>query len=402
MQSLSWNLTTLKFYGFNIGQDLENKVIDESTNKSQTVHQTRGKKWIVVRKILRRFYHTSLLLMSFVGGVLLTAYLALKAKNLDLKILIWILTLYHGSFPLMYILSEKYLPEISKTILTVMSRLDEEDITRIKKMDKKGVIRRIVMLVGPFIVCSTYLLTVPLDGFVMDIYTGNTYLLACHAIGTSITFIMGMQYFQYYIMVIHVGKVYADVCKKRITGQEHFKLIQESLEDFCVFVQKINECLGIIPLTMFASLFAHFTVGVTLASLHFGEVKLDLLFITFGCCITNHVAIIVEAVRTASKTSAIMKETFQSAALLVRTSLPRNSSQEVKEARKCLSLFLQQTPSVSFTASGDYNLNLTSLLTFSHSLIPFTVMFITTISDAVRDYASLKERVNCTCQPNYH
>ena len=51
----------------------------------------------------------------------------------------------------MYIWSEKWLPEISKTMLTVMSRLDEEDITRIKKMDKKGVIRRIVMLLGSFI-----------------------------------------------------------------------------------------------------------------------------------------------------------------------------------------------------------------------------------------------------------
>ena len=398
MEALSWSLTALSFYGFNYGQDVEIKVIDESIKNSvETLHQTRGKKWIVVRQMLRRFYHTSLLLMSFAGSTFLTAYLAFTAKNLDLKIFTCIFTFYFGCYPLMYIWSEKYLPEISKTILTVISRLDDKDVTRIKKMDKQSLIQRLVLLVGPSIVFLVYLLTVPIDNFVMDIYSGNTYLLACHSMATSTTWMMGMQYFQYYIMVIQVGKVYADVCKKRITGQEHFKLIQESLEDFCIFVQKINECLGIIPLTMFASLFAHFTVGVTLASLHFGEVRLSLLIITFGCGLINHIAIVVEAVWTASKTSTIMKETFESAAVVVRTSLPTNSSPEVKEARKCLSVFLQQTPSVSFTASGDYNLNLKSLLAFSHSLIPFTVMLIATISDAVRDYASLKERVSCTC-----
>ena len=398
MQSLSWNLTTLRVYGFNIGQFIETKVINEPVNNSvHTLYQTHDKKWIVLRRILWKFYHTLLLLVSFIGGILLTAYLALRVKNLHDKVFIWILTFYYGCFPLMYIWSEKYLPEISKIMLTVISRLDEEDITRIKKIDKQGVIQRIVMLLGPFILCSTYLLTVPLDSFVMGIYSGNANLLACHSVTTFITLMMGIQYFQYYIMVIQIGKVYADVCKRTITGQEHCKLIQESLEEFCIFVQKVNQYLGIIPLTMFASLFAHFTVGVTLACLHFGKVKLGLLFITFGCGLINHVAIVVEAVWTASKTLAIMKETFQSAALVVRTSLPRNSKPEVKEARKCLSLFLQQTPSVSFTASGDYNLNLSSLLTFSHSLIPFTVMLIATISDAVRDYASLNERVNCTC-----
>ena len=397
MEVLSWNLTALSLYGFDYGQDLESKVINEFIKNSQTIHQTRGKKWTVVRKILRRFYHTSLLLVSFIGGILLTAYLALTAKNLDVKIVMWILTFYYGCFPLMYIWSEKCLPEISKTMLKIISRLDDKDVTRIKKIDKQGVIQRLLMLLGPSIVCFTYLLTVPLDSFVMGIYSGNANLLACHSVTTFITLMMGIQYFQYYIMVIQIGKVYADVCKRTITGQEHCKLIQESLEEFCIFVQKVNQYLGIIPLTMFASLFAHFTVGVTLACLHFGKVKLGLLFITFGCGLINHVAIVVEAVWTASKTLAIMKETFQSAALVVRTSLPRNSKPEVKEARKCLSLFLQQTPSVSFTASGDYNLNLSSLLTFSHSLIPFTVMLIATISDAVRDYASLNERVNCTC-----
>ena len=399
MEALSWSFTALSFYGFNYGQDVENKVIDEPIKNSvATLQQTQGKKWIVVRKMLRRFYHTSLLSVSFVGAILLTAYLALTAKNLDMKILTWIFTFYFGCYPLMYIWSEKYLPEISKTMFTVISRLDEKDVTRIKKMDKQSVIQRLILSLGPSIMCFTYLLTVPLDNFVMGIYSSNTYLLACHAVATNMTLVMGMQYFQYYIMVIRVGKVYADVCKRRITGQKRCKLIQASLEDFCVFVQKINECLGIIPLTMFASLFAHFTIGVTLASLHFGDVNLDLLFITFGCGLINHVAIVLEAVWTASKTSTIMKETFQSAAVVVRTSLPRILKPEVKEARKCLSVFLQQTPSVFFTASGDYNLNFASLLAFSHSLIPFTVMFITTISDAVRDYASLKERVNCTCQ----
>ena len=399
MEALSWNLTALSLYGFDYGQDVESKVINESIKTSvHTLHQTRDKKWMV-RQILRKFYHTSLLLVSFIGGILLTAYLALTAKNLDMKMLIWILTFYYGCFPLMYIWSEKCLPEISKTMLKIISRLDDKDVTRIKKIDKQGVIQRLLMLLGPSIVCFTYLLTVPLDSFVMGIYSGNANLLACHSVTTFITLMMGIQYFQYYIMVIQIGKVYADVCKRTITGQEHCKLIQESLEEFCIFVQKVNQYLGIIPLTMFASLFANFTVGVALISLHFGELRLGLIFIAFGCGITNHIVVIVEAVWTASKTSAIMKETLQSAALVVRTSLPRNSKPEVKEARKCLSLFLQQTPSVSFTASGDYNLNLASLLTFSHSLIPFTVMFITTIAQTNKDRSNSslnKLMSNCT------
>ena len=399
MEALSWNLTALSLYGFDYGQDVESKVINESIKTSvHTLHQTRDKKWMV-RQILRKFYHTSLLLVSFIGGILLTAYLALTAKNLDMKMLIWILTFYYGCFPLMYIWSEKCLPEISKTMLKVISRLDDKDITRIKKVDKQGVIQKLLLLLIPSVMCFTYLLTVPVESFVMAIYSGNTYLLACHSVATCITVMMGIQYFQYYLMVIQTGKVYADVCKRTIIGQEHFKLIQESLEDFCVFVQKVNQYLGIIPLTMFASLFANFTVGVALISLHFGELRLGLIFIAFGCGITNHIVVIVEAVWTASKTSAIMKETLQSAALVVRTSLPRNSKPEVKEARKCLSLFLQQTPSVSFTASGDYNLNLSILLTFSHSLIPFTVMFITTIAQNKKhrsNFSLNKLMSNCT------
>ena len=89
MEALSWNLTALSLYGFQLGQHIESKVINESIKISESIHETRSKTSIVVRKMLRRFCHTSLLLMSFVGGILLTAYLALTAKKLGMKTLIW-------------------------------------------------------------------------------------------------------------------------------------------------------------------------------------------------------------------------------------------------------------------------------------------------------------------------
>ena len=396
METLSWNLTALSLYGFDYGQDvLHCKVQDQSCSVKST---DRHKKCSFIRRILRKCYHILLLSIIVVGGVFLTSFIALTAETMDYKILNIIMTSWFMCFILMYIRSEKYLPEVLKTIVSIIPNLDAKEIKRIKRLDRRDIIQRFLLLLSSGIEMSISLFYFgeEVPTFVLSMYSNDIQMFV-HFAAVSLTLGMGLQYFQFYVIVTEVAKVYAENCRNEILRETKFQLIQKTLDDFRLFVRNINQRLEMIPAMMFAVLFLDFVIIVTLVTLYSDELTFDSGFLAFELTFGYQFIIIYQVISRASKMSETIEEAVEDVASRITTALPENTRTEEQEARTCLSLYLQHKPIPSLTVGSNYKLNFTTLLSFNFSLIPFTIMIITTISGVLKDrFSSMEEKLNCT------
>ena len=396
METLSWNLTALSLYGFDYGQDvLDYRVQDQSLSVKST---DRHKKCCFIRRILRKCYHILLLSIIVVVGIFLTAFIALRAESMDYKILNFIMISWYMCFILMYKWTEKCLPEVLKTIVSIIPRLEVREVKRIKRLDRRDIIERFLLLLfsGIEMSISLFYFEEEVPKFVLNMYS-NDIEMFLHFASVSLTLGMGLQYFQFYVIVTEVANVYAENCRNEILRETKFQLIQKTLDDFRLFVRNINQRLEMIPAMMFAVLFLDFVIIVTLFTLYSDELTFDSGFLVFELTFGYQAIIVYHVISRAWKMSETIEEAVEDVASKITTALPENTTTEEQEARTCLSLYLQHKPIPSLTAGSNFKLNFTTLLSFSLSLIPFTIMTITTISGVLKDrFLSMKENLNCT------
>ena len=406
MEVLSWNRTILSLVGFNVSCRLQ-KVRDTLLPSEDS------SKWSLTFKWLKRCYHSSLLALVF-SGCFLTAYLTFKAEQLVVKIILFAMSFMCASVSGMVILVHIGLNRgsLSKALSKVISSLNEKEIEYIRCHDKTGVIIRLLMMGLPILISGTMHFIFPDQGFsrIMEIFYTNDFqkILAFMAFQVMAMFQTWTGHFYWTVETIaktyaqHSKKVILEVWKRRFASgnksqvtSEDLQLVQQTLDRYYRFVREINRSLGAIPLFHFAALFVVFVMSVSMITL-FSNINMTFAFMILGASVANQVIGIVQIVCTASKATNIIDEAVFMADQLTTIPLPQDVCFNLWESRRSLTVFLQRQTSVVFSAQSTFVLEPSVVLSFVNAVVPFTVMFITTIAQMNGDTHYFSNLLNST------
>lgn len=219
-----------------------------------------------------------------------------------------------------------------------------------------------------------------------------------------------------YLITVTTGRLYADHSRKKmisivksmenmnapsvLSHEIPFSVIQRQIEKYFEFVRNVNENLSVIPFALFAVTFVNFISGIAYVSLN-AEVKIGFTIISFMSAILNPIIVILQIMSETTEAKIIMENVIVSAMKLSCNPLSRMVSFEILEARRSLTVFLQQQSVVPFAALSLFSLGPSVYLSFCNAIVPFTVMIITTIAQIVRDRAEKTSVTAITVSPVY-
>ena len=406
MEILRWNRTMLSLLGFNI------------SCRSQKVRDTflppeDHFKWSPILKLLKKCYHYSILALVFFGSFL-TAYLTFIRKQLMVKILLLVTSFLFASVSGMVIWLDMKLKTrlLSKALSNIIYSLNERDIKYIQCYDKIGVIIRLLMLGLSLLVTGMIQFTFTDQGFlqIMEIFFSNDFQIIVSFMGFQIIAMFITWTGHFYWTVVTIAKTYAQHSNKTIlkvwkrrfafgnkseVTPEDLQLVQQTLDKYYRFVREINRSLGAIPLSQFAALFVLFVMSVSMVTL-FSSISMTFALISLGASVANQVIGIVQIVCTASKTTNLIDEAVFMADQLTTMPLPQDVCFNLLECRRSLTVFLQRQTSVVFSAQSTFILEPSVVLSFLNAIVPFTVMFITTIAQMNGDTHYFSNLLNTT------
>ena len=389
MEVLSWNRMMLSLVGFNI-PCRSRKVRDEFLPSEDS------SKWSLILKLLKRCYHYSLLALIFVGSFL-TGYLTFTAKQLIVKILLLAMSFLFASISGMVIWLRIRLKtrSLSKALSNIIYCLNRKDIEHIRYHDKAGIITRLLMLGLPILVSGMYFKFTNQSLFqVLEVFFSDNFerILAFAVIYVTIMFLAWTGHFYFTVEAIaktyaqHSKKVILHIWKRRLSSGNKFEvtpedlqLVQQTLDKYYRFVREINRSLGVIPLSHFATLFVDFVIVVSLVTL-FSNIRMAFGVVALAVIVANQVIGIVQIVCIALEATNVIDDAVFMADQLTTIPLPQDVSFSLLESRRSLTVFLQRQTSVVFSAQSTFNLEPSVVLSFVNAVVPFTVMFITTIA----------------------
>ena len=389
MEVLRWNRMMLSLVGFNTPCRSQ-KVRDELLPSQDSF------KWSFVFKWLKRFYHYSLLTLVFFGSFL-TGYLTFTSKQLVVKILLIAMSFLFASISGMVIWLDMRLKtrSLSKALSKVIYSLNEKDIQYIRYHDKTGVITRLLMIGLPILVSGMYFKFTNKRLFrVIDVFFSNNFeqILAFAVVQVTVMFYTSTGHFYWTVVRIaktyaqHSNKVIREVWKRRFAcgntskvTPEDLQLVQQTLDKYYRFVREVNRSLGVIPLSHFATLFVDFVIVVSLVTL-FSNISMAFGVIALASIVANQVIGIAQTVCMAVEVTNVIENAVFMADQLTTIPLPEDVSFSLLECRRSLTVFLQRQTSVVFSAQSTFNLEPAVVLSFINAVVPFTIMFITTIA----------------------
>ena len=116
------------------------------------------------------------------------------------------------------------------------------------------------------------------------------------------------------------------------------------------------------------------------------------------CTVLNRALMTFIIVGRASSVHKVVKECVSIACRVSLKHIRRDVPFFVKESRQSLRQFLSQEQSpVSLTAGSMFKLDISLVLTFMNTIIPFTVMFVTTTYQVMSQNAFASKKIfNCT------
>ena len=406
MEVLRWNRMMLSLVGFNT--PCQSQKIRDTLLPSQNSF-----KWSLTFKWLKRCYHYSLLLVAL-SGFFMVGYLAFTTKQLVVKIFLLAMSFMCASVSAMVIWVDIGLKtrSLSKALSDVIYSLSEKDIQYIRCYDKTRVIIRLLIMGIPLLVSGIMQLTVPDQGFsrIMEIFFSSNFQVIVFFMGHQVVamFLIWTEHFYWTVETIakiyaqHANKVILKVWKRRFASgnkaqvtAEDLQLVQQTLDKYYRLVREVNQSLGAIPLSGFITLFVIFVISVSMVTL-FSNISLTYTLITLGGNIGNQVIGVFQIVYTASKTTNIIDEAVFMADQLTTIPLPQDVSFNLLECRRSLTVFLQRQTSVAFSAQSTFVLESSVVLSFVNAIVPFTVMFITTIAQMNGDEHYFSNLLNTT------
>ena len=391
MDVLKWSRAMLSMFGFDF-ECLSMECNEASSNGL----------WPRVIRLTKKVYHYFIVIFMFVGGLIIPFNRIFVQSDFNKRLLLMAIVFYSLSVcGLMIGLNGKIRAAV-KEISKIIGYLDGNEISSLQRNDKKRFIIRHVIMTTPALLGSVYYFVSPET---MNFF-GSVFLSSfqrnVHFISYVLSYFVLIWTAHFYWSVESVAKTYAEHSKmvileilKKSTrfsfeshkqGTDHFQAIMTSLERYFQFMRAVNQSLGIIPLIMFACLFADIIVTISFLTL-FSELRFFSVC-AIGICVGNELLQVLQVIRTATKTTGIIEEAVILSEKMATAPLPENAPFALIESRQSLRHYLETIrlqSLVPFSALSTFTLQPSVILNFFNSVVPFTVMFITTIAQISRD-----------------
>ena len=406
MEVLRWNRIMLSLAGFNTYfkcQKVRNVLLPFEDSF----------KWSLTFKLLKKCYRYSLLVVA-ISGFLMTGYRAFTAKQLVAKILLSAMSFMCASVSAMVIWLDMRLKTklLSRALSNIIYSLNEKEIEYIRCHDKTGVIIRLLIMGIPFLITGIIHCIFPDLGFsqIMQIFIPNNFQMIIFFMGQQVAaiFLTWTEHFYWTVERIaktyaqHSNKVIREVWKRRFAfgnksqvTPEDLQLVQQTLDKYYRLVRETNQSLGTIPLSGFVALFVIFVIAVSIVTFS-SYISLTYILLVVGASVGNQVICILQIVYTGSEATNIIDEAVFMADQLTTIPLPQDVSFSLLECRRSLTVFLQRQTSVVFSAQSTFILEPSVVLSFVNAVVPFTVMFITTIAQMNGDTHYFSYLLNTT------
>ena len=287
---------------------------------------------------------------------------------------------------------------ITKAMAVAVKQLNNESMTRLRKIDRMGIIIRMIWTYVPGLIILFFYLrnTIDTAEFLNLLNLKSFYAKVPYRAALFLSRIFLMWVGNFYWLVLSLAYESAENCRVIIRNlkqnrmkllnrngnhesvTEDFQIAKITLKKYLKFVDEINGSVGIIPMSLFILLFMHITVALSLSFL-FDDSTGFVLFGIVGMSISNKVFNVIQIIMMATKATNTIRAAVIEAEKLIAIPLLSRSCPQVLEFRRSLRIFLQSQTNVVFSAMSTFVLQPSIVLSFFNAIVPFTVMFITTI-----------------------
>ena len=371
-----------------------------STNLKQ-LSFTSGK-WLTILKLMKKLYYF-LLTIICVGEICLCFGLTFYACDFITKIIFIAMMFRFVSVCSMFILVKRNSHMTVETLYTTVQHLNRKDVKFLQNHDKRHVLLRHLLTTVPAMVGAiSFFVSKRTINFFGSIFFQSNWEMLLHSFAFLVSYFSVTWIGHFYWAVQTVAKTYANYCKDKIheihkegcsirsanrnLSASQIDYIRKILNRHFIFLREINGTLGVVPLVLFSSLFANIVITVSFIVL-FNQAKV-VAIVVLGVAGGNQLIQVVQVIIISSQTTNIIEKAVVLSEELTTTPLPTNASLSLRESRRCLTVFLQSLriqSMVPFSAQSTFNLEPSVVLSFFNAVVPFTVMFITTIAQINRE-----------------
>ena len=358
---------------------------------------------IVVRNVIICLLHS-----VFLGGTMYSFILVFRVNRMEDYVLMGSMIFYFGIKTYCYhdicVKSKSLYLQLRKSF----GKVHGDTAERIRRREKIAVIGQLILMAAPEIALVTYVSHQD-DHLEIPFFSRYASLLELHFISACymLAFLALTWICFLYIVTVDLAGICAEDVKNKIlkaskiNGIPLFMQILEGLRGNRKLVHIINESLGMIPMISFALLFMYVVALTTFIILKgMNHTSFFLVFLT-TLTLSNRTLATFIIVARASHTYKVMEDSIVIARQVSLRHLPQDSPFFVWEARRSLTEFLCLEEPAAFTAASMFKLDKSLVLTFINAVVPFTVMFITTIYQVMSPEASAQRdrpRISlCNC-----
>ena len=389
MDVFGWNRCILSFLGFDV--KYFNPLLEETTNDKSS----RWTRILICLKKLKFFVVVSIMIS---GGSVLVACSVFSTVPLNAKLISITLLLFLTVETTTVWWTHRNFLRITKAMAVAVKQLNNESMTRLRKIDRMGIIIRMIWTYVPGLIILFFYLrnTIDTAEFLNLLNLKSFYAKVPYRAALFLSRIFLMWVGNFYWLVLSLAYESAENCRVIIRNlkqnrmkllnrngnhesvTEDFQIAKITLKKYLKFVDEINGSVGIIPMSLFILLFMHITVALSLSFL-FDDSTGFVLFGIVGMSISNKVFNVIQIIMMATKATNTIRAAVIEAEKLIAIPLLSRSCPQVLEFRRSLRIFLQSQTNVVFSAMSTFVLQPSIVLSFFNAIVPFTVMFITTI-----------------------
>jgi hypothetical protein len=388
MINLPWNTRVLKFLAFDVSS-LEIKDTYFLYGYYRCKESSKHKFW----KRFKQVYRFIIMCFMTAGGLLSFAP-AISNKRSDVKFIAFGMGAYSVVIVVEVFWIQKNTFRMTRLISQVIDQLPEKEISLLRRCDFRGFWWRMLGCLIPMFISTVFMFND--DSGYLDVLFMSIAEKVLSILSYALFFFYVIWTGHFYWTTLTVATAYAadcknqieKICKRTLTREEipserTFDEIMKKLDKYFSFVKEINRLVGAIPLAMFTVLFFNILIGVSFVTMQDSS-SFIIVYTPLLCTIGNQLYCICQAVCAACKATDLIENAKFIAYRFACKKLPNTSNAALMESRRSLTVLLQGPCAVRFTAQNVFDLTPSTILGFMNAVIPFTVMFITTIFQAIR------------------
>lgn len=352
--------------------------------------------------ILLQKVHLFVMKVLFIAAITGEAYAFSESQ--EARVVMPFYLIFYIFEAVMYFKGSGQLPYFTIVLGHARRQLTEQELRKLRKIDRISTLIRVLLFYTPAILTVSQSHTGNIEkvqNLMKSFFNHNHFLMWNHYLSSIITFTAMMCLTHIYHQVIRVARTFAqnrqdkirDILKDgHLVSSKAFYHTRIYIEDSLFFVKSINQHLGSIPFTALAFLFLCIILGSTII-VTYRELQLSYTLIVFGGMIANQAILLLQIIHESQQLEDVIKKSIEMGKRFVTTPLTEIRSQvplsvDVLEARRSLTIFLEQTPLESLTAMGCFTLNVNLVFNFFNAVVPFTIMSVTTISEMRSKHAA--------------